>query len=96
MQDDERLFNIGWVLVFTLSLMTAFLQVCYREQNKNLNTVRKELINVRQQYESAEVKFSALSSADSLRNSVIETNQKAEVVSFSKTINIENIPMVQE
>ena len=96
MQDDEKLFNIGVVFALGMVLMTAFLQVCYREQNKNLNSVHRNLNDVRHQYEIAETKFSSLSSADSLRNSVMITNQSAEVVSFSKTVNIDEIPMVQE
>ncbi|MBR5904317.1 MAG: hypothetical protein IKZ49_02160 [Alphaproteobacteria bacterium] len=96
MQDDEKLISMGVISIISVILITAFLQVCYREQNKNINSVRKELVNVRHQYEISETKFSALSSADLLRNSVLGTNQTAEVVSFSKTINIDNIPMVQE
>jgi len=96
MQDDERLLRIGVSAIGILCLLTAFLQVCYREQNKDIISVRKELANVRHQYEISETKFSALSSADLLRNSVMGTNNTAEVVSFSKTIHIDNIPMVQE
>jgi hypothetical protein len=44
----------------------------------------------------AGTKLSALVSADMLRNSVIGTNPHAETVSFSKTVHIDNIPMVQE
>ena len=50
----------------------------------------------RQEYAIAQTRFSGLSSADSLRGSVVGVNPWAETVSFSKTVNINDIPMVAE
>lgn len=96
MQDDEKMFNIGWITLVAVFCLTAFLQVCYREQNKNMRDVRNAIENTKHELEIAETKFSTLSSSDSLRNSVIGINSKATVVSFSKTVHIDEIPMVQE
>ena len=95
MHDDEKMLNLGKVMAIGMVCLIVFLQVCYREQNKNLQRVRDGMNAVRQEYAIAQTRFSALSSADSLRKSVTKTNPKAEVVSFSKTEYIDNIPLVQ-
>ena len=96
MQDDEKMFNIGWITLVAVFCLTAFLQVCYREQNNNLKSVRRAMANVRHEYSVAQTRFSALSSADSLRSSVIGSNPNAEIVAYSKTVHINDIPMVEK
>jgi len=95
MHDDEKMWNIGVTMVVFVVCLIAFLQVCYRVQDNNLKSVRKEMENTKQEYDIAGTKFSALSSAGLLRASVAEINPKAETVSFSKTVRIEDIPMVE-
>jgi len=95
MRDDEKMFNIGVTMVFSIVCLIAFLQVCYRVQENNLKSVRRSLETTRQEYDIAGTKFSALSSAGLLRASVAEINPKMETVSFSKTVHIDNIPMVE-
>ena len=58
--------------------------------------MRRGIAETRHEYSIADTKFSALKSADSLRGSVVGVNPKAETVSFSKTVHIDNIPMVGE
>ena len=96
MRDDQKMFNIGVGLFLGLVFVIEFLQVAYRVQDNNLKSVRRNMIETKQEYDIARTKFSALSSADSLRNSVIGINPKAETVSFSKTLHINNIPMVEQ
>lgn len=96
MRDDEKLFNLGMVMAISMVCLIVFLQVCYREQDNNLKGVRRAMDTTRQEFSVAQTRFSALSSADSLRSSVVGINPKAETVSFSKTIHIDNIPMVAE
>ena len=96
MQDDEKMFNLGIAMFIGVIGLIMFLQVCYREQNKNMRDVRNAIENTKHELEIAETKFSTLSSSDSLRNSVVGINSKATVVSFSKTVHIDEIPMVQE
>ena len=95
MRDDEKMFNIGVTMVFAIVCLIAFLQVCYRVQENNLKSVRRNLETTKQEYDIAGTKFSALSSAGLLRASVSEINPKMETVSFSKTIHIDDIPMVE-
>ena len=95
MQDDEKMFNIGVTMVVSIVCLIAFLQVCYRVQENNLKSVRRSLETTKQEYDIAGTKFSALSSAGLLRASVAEINPKMETVTFSKTIHIDDIPMVE-
>lgn len=96
MRDDEKMFNLGLCMLVGVICLIVFLQVCYRVQNNNLRYVRNSLEATRHDYSLAETKFSALSAGDSLRNCVVGINPNAATVSFSKTIHIDNIPVVQE
>ena len=96
MRDDEKMFNIGVIMAAAVVCLTVFLQVCYRVQNNNLKSIRLAMRDNRQKFAVEETKFSALSAGDSLRSSVIETYPNVETVSFSKTVNIDDIPMVSE
>jgi hypothetical protein len=96
MRDDEKMFNLGMAMAVGIVCLIVFLQVCYREQNNNLKDVRRAIDATRQEYAIAETRFSALTSADGLRGSVVGINPDVETVSYSKFINIENIPMVQK
>lgn len=96
MRDDEKMFNIGWVMLMIMVFLTAILPVCYRVQNNNLESVRRAMENTKHEYDLAKTRFSALSSSDLLRGSVIGINPRAETVSFSKTVHINDIPMVKE
>jgi len=96
MRDDEKMFNLGMAMAIGIVCVIVFLQVCYREQNNNLRNVRHAMDTTRQEFALAETRFSALSSADSLRGSVVGVNPNAETVSYSKTININDIPMVEQ
>lgn len=96
MRDDEKMFNLGVAMLFSVIVLIVFLQVCYRKQNADLKYVRNTTELVRQDMEKAETKFLILKSADSLRNSVKDANKKVEVISFNKNIHINDIPMVEE
>lgn len=95
MRDDEKMFNLGVIMFVSVMCLIVFLQVAYRKQNNDIKNVRSAMESVQQEYEVAETRFSALLAADSLRNSVVGTLPKAETVSFSKTIHINDIPMVE-
>lgn len=96
MRDDEKMFNIGKIMLFCMVCIIAFLQVCYRVQDSNLKSVHQKLENTRHEYDIAGTRFSALSSAGLLRGNVVGTNPRVEVVSFSKTVQIDNIPMAEQ
>ena len=95
MHDDEKMFNLGISMFIGIIGLIMFLQVCYREQNRNLKYVHNTMESVQQDTETAETRFSALTSGDLLRGSVIGVNPKSETVSYSKTIHIDEIPMVE-
>ncbi len=96
MHDDEKMFNIGTIMLMVVVFLIMFLQVCYRVQNSNLKSIRQSMDETRHEYSIADTRFSALKSADSLRGSVVGVNPKAETVSFSKTVHIDDIPMVEQ
>lgn len=96
MRDDEKMFNIGVTMLCGIICLIAFLQVCYRVQNNNLMSVRRNLETTKQEYDIAGTRFSSLSSAGMLRGSVMGNNPQAETVSFSKNVRIDEIPMVEE
>lgn len=96
MREDEKMFNIGLWMLFGVVCLIIFLQVCYRVQNSNLDYVLNVLDNTKYKTASAETKFSNLSSGDSLRSSVVEMYPNAKTISYSKTIHINDIPMVTE
>lgn len=96
MRDDEKMFNIGVAMLMAVVFMIVFLQVCFRVQNNNLKTVRNNMEITQHDSDIAGTRLSGLLSADRLRSSVVETSPHAEVVSFSKTVHIDDIPMVQE
>ena len=95
MRDDEKMFNLGISMFIGVIGLIMFLQVCYREQNRNLKYIHNTMESVRQETETAETRFSALTSGDLLRGSVVGVNPKSETVSFSKTVHIDEIPMVE-
>ena len=94
MRDDEKMFNIGVAMAIAMVFFVIFLQVCDRVQNTNLKFVRRSLANTRHEYALAETRFSALTAADLLRSSVVGINPKAATVSYSKNVNVNDIPMV--
>ena len=96
MRDDEKMFNLGISLFMGVIALIMILQVCYREQNRNLKYIRNTMESVQQETETAETKFSALTSGDLLRGSVVGINPKSENVSYSKTVHIDEIPMVEQ
>lgn len=95
MRDDEKMFNIGFAMSLGMVFLIVFLQVCYRVQNNNLVSVRHSMETTKHESDIDGTKLSALLSADSLRASVKHVNPRAEVVSFSKTVHIDDIPMVE-
>ena len=96
MRDDEKMFNIGVAMLLGVVFMIVFLQVCFRVQNNNLKVVRHDMETTQQALDISGTKLTGLMAADKLRSSVVETNKRAEIVSFSKTVHIDDIPMVQE
>ena len=96
MRDDDKMFNIGFAMSMGMVFLIIFLQVCYRVQNANLADIREKMNNTYQKYSVAETKFSTLKSDFSLRSSLDSINKNLQTVSSSKTVNVDDIPMVGE
>ena len=91
MQNDEKMFQIGiWASGIVL-LMTVILQVAFRTQNRQLNRVRREIVATQQQIAVAEANFAAYVRPEILRNLVTSLAPKSEVVSFNKSVAVNEI-----
>lgn len=92
MHDDEKMFHIGiWVLGAVL-LFSVMLQVAFRTQARQINRVRRDIIETQQKIAVAEANFAALVRPEVLRNMVVSVIPKVEGISFQKTVTINNLP----
>jgi len=67
MHDDEKMFQIGvWSLGVVL-MMTVTLQVAFRTQNRQINRVRREIVQTQQKIAVAEANFASYVRPESLR-----------------------------
>ncbi len=92
MTEDEKMFHIGmWAFGAVLAL-TIVLQVCYRTQNKARDRVRRDIVATQQRTAEMAANFASYVRPEILRNVVISLYPKSEVVSFHKSIGIEELP----
>lgn len=91
--ESEKMFNWGLGLVFAALMLTAVLQVCFRVQDKTRANVRAEIVKTQQDIAVASANFAAYVRPEILRNMVFGINPKSEVVSFNKSIAINDIPI---
>ena len=96
MQDDEKMFQIGVWSVGVVLLMTVILQVAFRTQNRQLNRVRREIVVTQQQIAVAEANFAAYVRPEILRNLVTSIAPKSELVSFNKSIAVNQIEFKED
>lgn len=92
MSDDEKMLKIGLTAFFVVLIMTMVLQVCYRTQYRQINLVRKQIVQTQQDIAVAEAQFASFVRPEILRNMVLAVTPKAEVVSFQKSIAIQDVP----
>lgn len=95
MRDDTRLYRLGWIMLIIVGLLMAALSICYEAQRREMNSVHRKLQTVNKEISDAEHKFED-SVNKSVRNLVKTMNPKAENVSFKKTVNVEDIPMIEQ
>ena len=96
MQNDEKMFQIGVWSVGVVLLMTVILQVAFRTQNRQLNRVRREIVATQQQIAVAEANFAAYVRPEILRNLVVSIAPKSEVISFNKSVGINDLKVKEE
>lgn len=96
MQDDEKMFQIGVWSVGVVLLISVILQVAFRTQNRQLNRVRREIVATQQQIAVAEANFASYVRPEILRNLVVSIAPKSEVVSFKKSVVVNEIEFKKE
>lgn len=92
MNEDEKMFQWGIGLAMGVLMLTAGLQVCYRVQNKTRARVRAEIVRTQQDYAALSANFAAYVRPEILRNLVTSVYPKAEVISFRKSVQINDLP----
>ena len=93
MNDDEKMFQIGvWSLGIVL-LLTVTLQVSFRTQGRQINRVRREIVQTQQQIAVSQANFASYVRPEILRNMVVTIAPKSEVVSFQKSVEIDKLPV---
>ncbi len=92
MGEEEKMFQIGlWSLILVAVLMAA-LQVCYRTQNRALDSTRKQIVELQQKTAVAQANFASYVRPEILRNLVVSISPDAEAISFHKTVSIDELP----
>ncbi len=92
MTEDEKMFHIGlWAFGSVLAL-TIVLQVCYRTQNKARDRVRREIVLTQQKSAEMTANFASYVRPEILRNLVVSIYPKSEVISFHKSVAIDELP----
>ena len=92
MTDDEKMFQIGVFAVWVALFLSVILQVAFRTQNRQINQIRRDIVKIQQQVAVTEARYASLVSPENLRNMVIMIEPKSEVVSFNKSVEIDNLP----
>lgn len=87
------MFHIGlWAFGSVLAL-TIVLQVCYRTQNKARDRVRREIVLTQQKSAEMTANFASYVRPEILRNLVVSIYPKSEVISFHKSVAIDELPL---
>lgn len=96
MQDDEKMFQIGVWSVGAVLLVSVILQVAFRTQNRQINRVRRDIVETQQQIAVAEANFASYVRPEILRNLVVSVMPKSETISFNKAIAINDIKIKED
>lgn len=91
MNEDERMFHWGLGLAGAVLMLTASLQVCYRVQDKTRARTRAEIVKTQQETAVAAANFASFVRPEILRNVVTSVYPKTEVISFHKSIAIDEL-----
>ncbi len=92
MGEDEKMFQIGIWSLGAVVLLTVGLQVCYRTQNRARNRVRADIVQTQQEIAVAQANFASYVRPEILRNLVVSIAPKSEVISFHKSVAINELP----
>ncbi|MDR1337597.1 MAG: hypothetical protein LBJ73_01035 [Rickettsiales bacterium] len=93
--ESEQMFHWGLGLAMAVLMLTAGLQVCYRVQDKTRARIRAEIVKTQQETSAAAANFASFVRPEILRNLVTSIYPKAEVVSFKKSVAIDELPVIE-
>jgi hypothetical protein len=93
MNEDKKMLHWGLVLTGAVLMLTAGLQVCYRVQDKTRARVRADIVKTQQEASMAAANFASFVRPEILRNLVTSVYPKAGVVSFNKSVAIDELPV---
>lgn len=93
MNEDERMFQIGIWSLGAIFVLTTALQVCYRTQNRARDRVRAEIVQTQQTIAARQANFASYVRPEILRNLVVSVTPNAEVISFHKSVSIDDLSM---
>lgn len=96
MSDDEKMLHIGYWSIGIVFFLTVVLSAMSRTQNREINHVRRSIVKTQQEIALAEAQFASYVRPESLRNMVVTIQPKSEVVSFNKSVAIENLENREE
>ncbi len=92
MHEDEKMFHIGVWAIGVVMMLSVMLQVGFRTQNRQINRVRRNIVETQQKIAVAEANFAALVRPEVLRNMVVSILPKVEGIGFQKTVTIDDLP----
>ncbi len=92
MNEDEKMFHIGLWALGAVLMLTVTLQVCYRTQNRNRAHIRNEIVDTQQQYAASQANFASYVRPEILRNLVVSVAPKSQIISFQKSISVDELP----
>lgn len=96
MSDDEKMLHIGYWSIGVVFFLTVVLGAMSRTQNREINHIRRSIVKTQQEIALAEAQFASYVRPESLRNMVVTIQPKSEVVSFNKSVAIENLENREE
>lgn len=91
MNEDEKMYRIGWWMLGAAVVMIVMLQVCYRTQNRVLNRVRADVLAANRQIAIDETKFAEYVLPNTLRDRVTTNMPRAETIGFHKNVSIDEL-----
>ena len=92
MNDDKKMLHVGMWALGGAMMLSVMLQVGYRTQSRQINRIKREIVQTQQKIAVAEANFAANVRPEVLRNLVVEMMPRVEAISFKKSVDINDLP----
>ena len=92
MHDDEKMFHVGMWSIGVVMMLSVMLQVGFRTQSRQINRVRRDIVETQQKIAVAQANFASLVRPEVLGNTVEIVLGKVEPIGFQKTVLIDKLP----